>query len=144
MNPRINAIAASGALAKVRTGGIATGAFPGPEGLVRFLEACSSAGVAFKATAGLHHAVRGCYPLTYEPESQIETMHGFLNVSIAAAIVYTGGGSSEAVTALRETSAEMFEFRAEGLVWRGADDRGRRSRSLAAAVFPIVWIVLRA
>jgi hypothetical protein len=59
-------------------------------------------------------------------------MHGFLNVSIAAAIVYTGGRSSEAVTALRETSAEMFEFRAEGLVWRertiAADDLAASQR----------------
>lgn len=127
---RLNAIAASGALAKVRTGGLATGAFPSPEGLVRFFEACSSAGVAFKATAGLHHAVRGCYPLTYEPASQTATMHGFLNVGIAAAIVHTGGGSLEAVTALRETSAEMFEFRAEGLVWR---ERTIATDDLAAA-----------
>jgi hypothetical protein len=115
----INVIAASGAFAKVRTGGVTAGAFPSPERLVGFLEACSRAGVAFKATAGLHHPVRGCYPLTYEPGSRSETMHGFLNVSLAAAIVYTGGGSSEAVTALRETTAEMFEFRADGLVWRG-------------------------
>jgi hypothetical protein len=118
LEARINAIAASGALAKVRTGGIATGAFPSPEGLVRFLETCSSASVAFKATAGLHHAVRGCYALTYEPESKMETMHGFLNVCIAAAIVHTGGRSLEAVTALRETFAAMFEFRSEGIVWR--------------------------
>jgi hypothetical protein len=48
----------------------------------------------------------------------METMHGFLNVSIAAAIVHTGGGSLEAVAALRETSAEMFELRSEGIVWR--------------------------
>jgi hypothetical protein len=126
LDARLDAITAIGAFAKVRTGGITTGVFPGPEGLVRFLEACSSAGVAFKATAGLHHAVRGCYPLTYEPGSPTETMHGFLNVSVAAAIIYAGGGSSEAVAALRETSAEIFEFRAEALVWRGrtiaADD----------------------
>ena len=97
----INVIGASGALAKVRTGGLTASACPAPEALVRFLEACSSAGVAFKATAGLHHAVRGCYPLTYEPGSPTGTMHGFLNVSVAAAIVHTGGRSSEAVTALR-------------------------------------------
>jgi hypothetical protein len=126
LEPRINAIATGDALAKVRTGGITAGAFPSPEGLVRFLETCSSASVPFKATAGLHHAVRGCYPLTYESGSKMETMHGFLNVSIAAAIVHTGGGSLEAVAALRETSAEMFELRSEGVVWRkqaiAADD----------------------
>jgi hypothetical protein len=126
LEPRIQAIAARGAFAKVRTGGIATGTFPSPEGLVRFLEACSSAGVAFKATAGLHHAVRGSYPLTYEGQSQRETMHGFLNVSIAAAIVHMGGESPDAVEALRETSTQRFQFRSEDIAWKGrtiaADD----------------------
>ena len=58
---------------------------------VRFLRVPARvAGSPFKATAGLHHAVRGCYPLTYERDSQTATMHGFLNVSTAAAIVYSG------------------------------------------------------
>ena len=90
--------------------------------------------MAFKATAGLHHAVRGCYPLTYEPGSPVETMHGFLNVAVAAAIVYTGGPSLEAVTALKETTPEMFEFRGERLTWRertiAADDLAAARRLL--------------
>jgi hypothetical protein len=103
----------------VRTGGITPGAVPSAEELVRFFEACAAAGVAFKATAGLHHAIRGCYALTYEPGSQTDAMHGFLNVTIGAAIVYAAGDSLEAVGALLEPSAETFEFGANGLAWRG-------------------------
>jgi hypothetical protein len=114
----INVIGTSGALAKVRTGGVTTGAFPAPERLVRFFEGCADAGIGFKATAGLHHAIRGCYALTYEPGSQTETMHGFLNVAVAAAIVCAGGDSSEAVEVLREFSAQTFEFAPEALTWR--------------------------
>ena len=56
--------------AKVRTGGIETELIPPAPLLARFLEACASAGVPFKATAGLHHAVRGEHPLTYEAEAE--------------------------------------------------------------------------
>jgi hypothetical protein len=114
----INVISASGAFAKVRTGGVTTSAFPTPERLVRFFEAFADAGLAFKATAGLHHAIRGCYALTYEPGSQTETMHGFMNVAVAAAIVCAGGDSSEAVEALSESSAQAFELGPEALTWR--------------------------
>jgi hypothetical protein len=66
---RLGAIAVVGGSAKVRTGGVTPGAFPGPEDLARFIVGCDDAGIAFKATAGLHHAVRGNYRLTYEAGS---------------------------------------------------------------------------
>ena len=127
LESHVQAIAASGALAKVRTGGVAPGAFPTPEGLGRFVEACLDAGVAFKATAGLHHALRGCYPLTYEPGSPTETMYGFLNVAVAAAVLHGGADMASAVDALR---LESFDFRDEGLVYKG---RVFRSEELADA-----------
>ena len=46
----------------------------------------ADAGVPFKATAGLHHAIRGEYPLTYAKDSPRGEMFGYLNVFIAAAI----------------------------------------------------------
>ena len=115
---RIGSIEASGARAKVRTGGVSAGIIPNPADLVRFLEACDDAGVAFKATAGLHHSLRGCYPLTYDPGSETDTMHGFLNLSIAAAIVHTFNAPTEAVDALVESSADQFEFHEHDVVWR--------------------------
>jgi hypothetical protein len=115
---RVGAIEAGGARAKVRTGGVTAGVAPNPADLVRFLEACEDAGVAFKATAGLHHSVRGSYALTYEPGSEADTMHGFLNLAIAAAIVHTFNAPAEAVDALVETDADAFLFREDGVVWR--------------------------
>jgi hypothetical protein len=116
---RIEAITLVGGRAKVRTGGVTAGAFPGREGIVRFLAACADAGLAFKATAGLHHAVRGCYPLTYEPRSETAAMFGFLNLGVAAALVRAGAKVSEAVDALMDASADAFQFGADGLGWRG-------------------------
>lgn len=84
------AIAASKLRAKIRTGGVTAEAFPSPEEVARFLRACYSAGAAFKATAGLHHAVRGEHALTYEPGAPRAMMHGFLNVFLAAAFHYNG------------------------------------------------------
>ena len=71
--------------AKVRTGGTAKGAAPSPAELARFLDLAQSR-TAFKATAGLHHAVRSVRPLTYEAGCDTDVMHGFLNVFIAACI----------------------------------------------------------
>lgn len=137
LESRVQMIATIGAFAKVRTGGVAPGAFPTPDGLVRFMEACMDAGVAFKATAGLHHALRGCYPLTYDAGSATDTMHGFLNVAVAAAVLYCGMDSSHAVDALRQ---EGFDFDNEGVVYKGriftaaqlADARQRFFRSFGS------------
>jgi hypothetical protein len=126
---RLDAIAVIGRMAKVRTGGVTAGGFPNAESLVRFLGVCADAGIAFKATAGLHHAVRGCYALRDEPGSETATMHGFLNVCVAAALVRTGAGASEAVDALVESSADPFQFGAGGVAWR---DRTLTNDDLAA------------
>ena len=65
----LSRVAARRLRAKVRTGGVTAEAFPSPDALLAFLDAAVGAGVPFKATAGLHHAVRGPYRLTYEPGS---------------------------------------------------------------------------
>ena len=63
-----------------------------PAQLLRFLRACTEAGVPFKATAGLHHPLRAEYRLTYAPDSPRGTMFGFLNVFLAAAFLRPGCG----------------------------------------------------
>ena len=113
---RLDAIADARGMAKVRTGGLMAGAIPGAEGLVHFMTRCWDAGLAFKTTAGLHHAVRGSYALTYEPGSPTATMHGFLNVAVAAALVHAGDAAA-AADALAESSAGAFRFDDEGMVW---------------------------
>lgn len=115
----VAAIAEESARVKVRTGGITADAFPASSDLVRFLEICATAGVPFKATAGLHHPVRGMRALTYEPDSPSAVMHGFLNLFLAAALIRSHAPRSLALQMLEEESAGAFQFDEEGLRWRG-------------------------
>jgi hypothetical protein len=115
----VAAVARHGAYVKVRTGGVTVNAIPAATDLARFIGACADAGVAFKATAGLHHALRGDYPLTYDVDSVRGKMHGFLNVSVAAALAHSRAASADVVEALGEKSANAFVFTAVGLEWRG-------------------------
>ena len=109
----------AGARAKVRTGGVTPGAFPGSHALARFIQACADAGVPFKATAGLHHPLRGEYRLTYEPASPHGMMFGFLNVFLAAAFARTGLTLRELALLLEEKDATAFEFTETSASWRG-------------------------
>ena len=111
-------IATSGGRAKIRTGGMTPTAFPDAMAFVGFLEACHDARVAFKATAGLHHAVSGTYALTDEPDSARANMYGFLNVALAALFVHGDDSPTEALDALRESTPDAFTFSDEGLIWR--------------------------
>ena len=99
--------------AKIRTGGITADAFPTPTRVAVFIRACKDAGVAFKATAGLHHPLRCAKPLTYEPNAPIGTMHGFINVFLAAALL------DYAEDILSETDERSFFFGEDGASWRG-------------------------
>jgi hypothetical protein len=65
----VEAVAERRAFAKVRCGGET---IPTTAQLSEFIEACRDKGVAFKATAGLHHAIRR------------DGEHGFLNLLAAA------------------------------------------------------------
>ncbi len=113
------AIAAVGLRAKVRTGGVEAGAFPASAELARFLSGCVAHDVTFKATAGLHHAMRGSYPLTYEPASERGTMFGFLNVFLAGLFLRAGMELTEAEALLEERDARRIAFTSSGVTWRG-------------------------
>jgi hypothetical protein len=118
-NDLIAAIGRNGLRAKVRTGGITADAFPAPRDLVRFLRACVSAGVPFKATAGLHHPLRAAYRLTYERDSPTGTMYGYLNLFLAAAWLREGMSDAEAEALLQESSAEALRVTGDTIAWRG-------------------------
>jgi hypothetical protein len=108
LEDRLDQLAEHGLRAKVRCGGEAV---PSVGELARFVRACRDRGLVFKATAGLHHAVRG------------NGEHGFLNVLAAA--VFTG--DEEAALSEEDTSA--FALDAGSFRWRersaGADELAR-------------------
>jgi hypothetical protein len=56
--------------------------------------------------------------LTYEADSPQASMYGFLNVCVAATLVYLGAPDATAAEALREGSPKAFAFTPGGLVWR--------------------------
>lgn len=93
-------VAARGLRAKIRTGGITADAFPAPAAIVSFIAEAVAHGVVFKATAGLHHALRGAYRLTYLPDAPSAPMYGYLNVLLATAALQAGASSDEAETLL--------------------------------------------
>lgn len=117
-SPLIGEIARAGGRAKIRTGGVTADAIPGVAEVVRFFRACARGAVAFKATAGLHHAIRGEYKLTYAPDSPSAVMHGFMNVFCTAAFVRTGITATDAVAMMEETAADAFQFDGGGVTWR--------------------------
>jgi hypothetical protein len=99
--------------AKIRTGGLTTDAFPSSNDIADFMRRCAQHGVAFKATAGLHHPVRCVRPLTYEPAAPHGTMHGFVNVFMAAALL----PRAEAI--LEDDEPSAFQFDDDTASWRG-------------------------
>ena len=114
----ISEIANTSASAKIRTGGITESAIPSPDQVLRFLSTCVDQGVPFKATAGLHHAIRGVYPLTYDPDAPTGTMFGYLNIFFASAICAAGGSEGAVLGALEETDASAFKVDDTGVWWK--------------------------
>jgi hypothetical protein len=113
------AAAAAGHALKIRTGGTTTGAFPPSAVIARVLAACAAARVPFKATAGLHHPVRALHPVTYEPSAPKATMHGFVNVFVAACLLFARKADAALATqVLEDELASSFRFDEEGVRYR--------------------------
>jgi len=105
--------------AKIRTGGVTPDLIPSVEQVADFMGLAKDSGVGFKATAGLHHPVRGRYPLTYEADSVEGIMHGFLNVFVAAAL--TQADQIERGTLVELLSCQepkQFNFTDDAVFWR--------------------------
>lgn len=115
----VQAIGAAHLRAKIRTGGVTADAFPTPEAVLRFLAECVQRQVPFKATAGLHHPLRGEYPLTYAPDAPRGTMYGFLNVFLAATLLHAGHEPSALLALLEERDTGSIVADANGISWRG-------------------------
>lgn len=80
--------------AKLRTGGVRAGLYPDEAELAAAVVALVRAGVPFKATAGLHHALRNT-----DPETGFE-QHGFLNLLAATDAARRGAGVEEVAALL--------------------------------------------
>ena len=130
---RLEAVAGCGAEAKIRMGGVVAKAFPSVPEVARFLLACKDLGVPFKATAGLHHPLRG--PQYIVPGQDATCwMHGFLNLSLAAVLLSVGSiADDELVEVLSESEASAFSFSHGRIIWRDREvtveqiERSRRS-----------------
>ncbi len=110
-------LAERGARAKIRMGGLTPETIPEIESVAQFLTACIGQRVAFKATAGLHHAIRGVRPLTEKPDSPRAAMHGFLNLFLAAALAYFGADQQAIIRTLAEEDASAFRLDDELIRW---------------------------
>jgi hypothetical protein len=113
------------AFAKIRTGGLTQEAFPPADQLLEFLQRAVALALPFKATAGLHHPLRGTYRLTYEERPPRGVMYGYLNLMLAAALAWSGGERADVEAALLEERSASLRADADGLDWRGRRfDRG--------------------
>ena len=121
-----------GGFAKVRTGGLTPETIPSSEALADFLGEAASRHIAFKATAGLHHPIRSVHPLTYAPDSPCATMHGFVNVFVAAAFAWQGAERDAILDVLNEGDAGAFQFLTGELRWHGRSITVARSSARAA------------
>ncbi len=136
-DPLIRAMAGTRAAAKIRTGGITQQSIPSSADVMRFMRACKHHGVPFKATAGLHHALRGDYALTYDDNSPSAEMFGYLNVFLAGAFLDAGLDDARLMKILEEKDPEAFRFDDFGVSWGneriGVDalERSRRQFSLS-------------
>ncbi|WP_167121583.1 hypothetical protein [Amycolatopsis viridis] len=108
--------AKTGHHAKFRTGGVTAELYPDEAELAAAVVAVVRAGVPFKATAGLHHALRNT-----DPETGLE-QHGFLNLLLAAGAAARGAGQDELIALLAErdgarVAALVSEVDAEARAW---------------------------
>ena len=104
----LDEVAARGADAKVRCGGATPEMFPSPAELAAFIAGCRDRGLAFKATAGLHHPIRD------------GIAHGFLNLLGAAVLAHAGGaGERELVPVLLEEDPRAFAVDDEAFAFHG-------------------------
>ncbi len=104
--PLLTALSGTGHRAKFRTGGVRAELYPGEAELAAAVRAAAGAGVPFKATAGLHHALRNT-----DPETGFE-QHGFLNLLLATDAVLHADGDPEALLAERDGAVVADRLRA--------------------------------
>ncbi|MEQ1822424.1 MAG: hypothetical protein ABL949_07935 [Fimbriimonadaceae bacterium] len=102
------------ASAKARTGGLEKAAFPSAAALAGFIKECMDLNLPFKLTAGLHH------PIPCDDAETGGAMHGFLNVTTAAALIEDMDlNRAEVERLLLDRDPRNFSFDDDGIEWRG-------------------------
>jgi hypothetical protein len=136
LGARLPPIRAAGGAAKIRTGGTTAEAIPTAPALARFIDACARLRLPFKATAGLHHPVRAQHALTYAADAPRATMHGFLNVFVAATLAHAEGlGAGHLAAILEESDPQAFTLEPSDIRWRAY--RVEAARIAAAREFAV-------
>ncbi|MEV1004692.1 hypothetical protein [Nonomuraea sp. NPDC050202] len=102
---------------KVRCGGTTAEAFPPVEHLGQFIRSCAESGIPFKASAGLHHAVRH-----FDPSLGVDR-HGFLNLLLGVCEAVEG---RDPAPVLRTTDVGHLVRMANAV----QEDTARRARQL--------------
>lgn len=113
----LDLLKANGMRAKLRMGGVTPEAIPAAHAITPMLRALVARGIAFKATAGLHHPVRSHHKLTYASDSISGVMHGFLNLLAAAAILCQNHTADNAHCAIEEQAPSAFRISADRFGW---------------------------
>jgi hypothetical protein len=102
IKPALDLLQKRGWSAKIRCGGIRSELFPSTGQLADAITACAARGIAFKATAGLHHAIRYRDPVTGF------THHGFLNILLAVTRAVSGADTQLVTDALETTDPAVL------------------------------------
>lgn len=105
----LSALAGTAHRAKFRTGGVRAELYPSVAELAGSVCAAVRAGVPFKATAGLHHALRNTDPVTGFDQ------HGFLNLLLATAAALDGATADDLAALLAERDGGRVAERVRGL-----------------------------
>ncbi len=125
-----------GARAKIRMSGTTADSVLAADVVARFLLACAKEGLAWKATAGLHHAVRGVREIA--PGGPRVAMHGFVNVFLAGAQAFYGADEKALVKTLIEEDASAFRLDDDVIRWHDnamISDQIEKARSEFAISF---------
>ena len=105
-SPLLAALAREGYAAKLRTGGVVADLHPSERELAEAVVAAVAADVPFKATAGLHHAVRNTDPTTGFEQ------HGFLNLIVGTDAARAGADVADVAGILAERDGARLAERA--------------------------------
>ncbi|OLF06377.1 hypothetical protein BLA60_32640 [Actinophytocola xinjiangensis] len=112
-----------GSWPKIRCGGVSQQNFPSVTEVADFLGVINEGNASFKATAGLHNAVR------HVDEETGFTHHGFLNLLIATARLIAGGVGPGVHEALETTDGKALATEAQHL----SEDEQLAVRSMFAS-----------